>query len=140
MMVSVLVIPVSAANTSDTKYKYEWTSSARYDYTPPRKKTNSTPVYIKTVEYTLPYGGYYVRTFYGPTSTNASSPASLEEYWIGNYTAYTIRSNAASKDTEWDNTYIRIRGHYTETAYSWGDCTTLWSPDTANASQYVSLN
>ena len=36
--------------------------------------------------------------------------------------------------------YVRIRGHYSDTTYSWGDCKIAWSPDTTNASNYTYLN
>lgn len=138
MMVSALAIPASAANTTDSYYTYEWSSTNRYDYTPTRHKDNSTPVYIKTQEYTLPYGGYYAGTYYGTTSSNATNKASAAEYWIGNYTPYTIRANGTSVSQA--GKYVRIRGHYQDTTYSWGDCQIAWSPDTANASNYTSLN
>ena len=95
-VVSVFTISASAANTEDTYYTYTWNNYSRYDYTPTRNKTNATPVYIKTQEYTLPYNGYYARTLYGTTANNATKFASASEYWINNYTAYVIRANGTS--------------------------------------------
>lgn len=137
-VVSVFTISASAANTEDTYYTYSWKSNSRYDYTPTRNKTNATPVYIKTQEYTLPYNGYYARTLYGTTADNATKFASASEYWINNYTAYVIRANGTSVSQI--KKYVRIRGHYSDTTYSWGDCKIAWSPDTTNASNYTYLN
>lgn len=137
-VVSVFTISASAANTEDTYYTYTWNNYSRYDYTPTRNKTNATPVYIKTQEYTLPYNGYYARTLYGTTANNATKFASASEYWINNYTAYVIRANGTSVSQI--KKYVRIRGHYSDTTYSWGDCKIAWSPDTTNASNYTYLN
>ena len=137
-VVSVFTISASAANTEDTYYTYSWKSNSRYDYTPARKKTNATPVYLKTQEYTLPYNGYYAKTLYGTSSQSANLSASASEYWINNYTAYVIRANGTSVSQT--GKYVRIRGHYSDTTYSWGDCQIAWSPDTTNASNYTYLN
>ena len=137
-VVSVFTISASAANTEDTYYTYSWKSNSRYDYTPTRKKTNATPVYLKTQEYTLPYNGYYAKTLYGTGSQSANLSASASEYWINNYTAYVIRANGTSVSQT--GKYVRIRGHYSDTTYSWGDCQIAWSPDTTNASNYTYLN
>lgn len=137
-VVSVFTISASAANTEDTYYTYSWKSNSRYDYTPTRKKTNATPVYLKTQEYTLPYNGYYAKTLYGTSSQSANLSASASEYWINNYTAYVIRANGTSVSQT--GKYVRIRGHYSDTTYSWGDCQIAWSPDTTNASNYTYLN
>jgi hypothetical protein len=137
-VVSVFTISASAANTEDTYYTYSWKSNSRYDYTPARKKTNATPVYLKTQEYTLPYNGYYAKTLYGTGSQSANRSASASEYWINNYTAYVIRANGTSVSQT--GKYVRIRGHYSDTTYSWGDCKIAWSPDTTNASNYTYLN
>lgn len=64
--------------------------------------------------------------------------ASASEYWINNYTAYVIRANGTSVSQI--GKYVRIRGHYSDTTYSWGDCKIAWSPDTTNASNYTYLN
>ena len=137
-VVSVFTISASAANTEDTYYTYSWKSNSRYDYTPTRKKINATPVYLKTQEYTLPYNGYYAKTLYGTSSQSANLSASASEYWINNYTAYVIRANGTSVSQI--GKYVRIRGHYSDTTYSWGDCKIAWSPDTTNASNYTYLN
>ena len=137
-VVSVFTISASAANTEDTYYTYSWKSNSRYDYTPTRKKMNATPVYLKTQEYTLPYNGYYAKTLYGTSSQSANLSASASEYWINNYTAYVIRANGTSVSQI--GKYVRIRGHYSDTTYSWGDCKIAWSPDTTNASNYTYLN
>lgn len=137
-VVSVFTISASAANTEDTYYTYSWKSNSRYDYTPTRKKMNATPVYLKTQEYTLPYNGYYAKTLYGTSSQSANLSASASEYWINNYTAYVIRANGTSVPQT--GKYVRIRGHYSDTTYSWGDCKIAWSPDTTNASNYTYLN
>lgn len=137
-VVSVFTISASAANTEDTYYTYSWKSNSRYDYTPTRKKMNATPVYLKTQEYTLPYNGYYAKTLYGTGSQSANRSASASEYWINNYTAYVIRANGTSVSQT--GKYVRIRGHYSDTTYSWGDCKIAWSPDTTNASNYTYLN
>lgn len=137
-VVSVFTISASAANTEDTYYTYSWKSNSRYDYTPTRKKTNATPVYLKTQEYTLPYNGYYAKTLYGTSSQSANLSASASEYWINNYTAYVIRANGTSVSQT--GKHVRIRGHYSDTTYSWGDCQIAWSPDTTNASNYTYLN
>ena len=136
-VVSVFTISASAANTEDTYYTYSWKSNSRYDYTPTRKKMNATPVYLKTQEYTLPYNGYYAKTLYGTSSQSANLSASASEYWINNYTAYVIRANGTSVSQI--GKYVRIRGHYSDTTYSWGDCKIAWSPDTTNASNYTYL-
>ena len=137
-VVSVFTISASAANTEDTYYTYSWKSNSRYDYTPTRKKMNATPVYLKTQEYTLPYNGYYAKTLYGTGSQSANRSASASEYWINNYTAYVIRANGTSVSQT--GKYVRIRCHYSDTTYSWGDCQIAWSPDTTNASNYTYLN
>ena len=137
-VVSVFTISASAANTEDTYYTYSWKRNSRYDYTPTRKKMNATPVYLKTQEYTLPYNGYYAKTLYGTSSQSANLSASASEYWINNYTAYVIRANGTSVSQI--GKYVRIRGHYSDTTYSWGDCKIAWSPDTTNASNYTYLN
>ena len=100
-VVSVFTISASAANTEDTYYTYSWKSNSRYDYTPARKKTNATPVYLKTQEYTLPYNGYYAKTLYGTGSQSANRSASASEYWINNYTAYVIRANGKIRTYPW---------------------------------------
>lgn len=137
-VVSVFTISASAANTKDTYYTYAWQNNSRYDYTPARPKEDATPVYIKTQEYTLPYNGFYAATKYGTTKDTAILDASASEYWINDYVAYIIRSNAVKGSIA--GRYARIRGHYSDTTYSWGDCKIAWSPDTLNASNYPSLN
>lgn len=78
------------------------------------------------------------RKGYGTTANNATKFASASEYWINNYTAYVIRANGTSVSQI--KKYVRIRGHYSDTTYSWGDCKIAWSPDTTNASNYTYLN
>ena len=75
---------------------------------------------------------------HGTTANNATKFASASEYWINNYTAYVIRANGTSVSQI--KKYVRIRGHYSDTTYSWGDCKIAWSPDTTNASNYTYLN
>lgn len=140
MAVSLMAVPASAANTSDIEYKYKWTSSSRVDYTDPAQKEDSTAVYIKNIPYTLPYNGYYVKTYYGSSENTVTSPASKTEYYLNDYIAHIIKSNNVATGTNMAGKYVRIRGIYTDKTYSWGDCTIYWSPDTANESRYASLN
>ena len=139
MATGMCSITASAGNTTDTEFKFEWSNSGgRFDYTPYRYKEDNTYVYIKTVANTLPYNGYYAKTLYRNSGSNISYSASASEYRINNYTAYTIRSDAVLGSMT--GKYVRIRGHYKDTTYSWGDVTILWSPDTANQSNYPTLN
>ncbi len=135
---SMLTLTASAANTGDTYYTYTWASGRRYDFTPARQKDNTTPVYQCVINSSLPYGGFYASTFYGYNSTNASYKASASEYLVNDYYGHTIRPNGTSVSQK--NKWVRIRGHYSNTTYSWGDCKIAWSPDTANAYNYSSLN
>lgn len=137
-VVSVFTISASAANTDDTYYIYNWTSSSRYDCTGARKKDNTSPVYIKTQEYTLPYNGYYARTLYGTKMDNATNFASAHEYWINDYVAYVIRADGTKVSQS--GKFVRIRGHYDDATYSWGNCQIAWSPDTQNYNSYPVLN
>lgn len=135
MMVSALAIPASAANTTDTYYTYQWSdSTSRYDYTPARAKEDSSYVYIKTQEYTLPYNGFYAATQYKSGSTFYA--ASAGEYRINDYVARTIRPNGTGVSQV--GKYVRIRGHYSDRTYTWGDCQIAWSPDTTGS--YPTLN
>lgn len=135
MMVSVLAIPASAANSSDTDHTYRWSdSTSRYDYTPGRPKEDSSFVYIKTEKGTLPYNGYYAATQYKSGSTFYA--ASAGEYLINDYWAYTIRPNGTTVSQV--GKYVRIRGHYSDRTYTWGDCKIVWSPDTVGT--YPTLN
>lgn len=135
---SVSSLSASAANTADTYYTYTW-STSRYDFTPTRQKTNNTPVYLCAINNSLPYQGFYASTFYAFNSyTTASNKASASEYLVNDYNGHTIRANGTSVAQK--GKYVRIRGHYACTTYSYGDCTIAWSPDTANASSYSSLN
>lgn len=144
LMVSVIALPASAANTDDTKFTYEWNDDSfpqsRYDYTPERIKQEDSPVYIKTVEYTLPYGGYYAMAMYKADSS-ASSPrqlASRSEYLIADYAAYIINTDNVGSSLA--GKYALLRGHYSDRTYSWGNCTIKWSPDTWKPELYPSLN
>ena len=136
MMVSALAIPASAANSSDTYYTYQWSdSTSRYDYTPARLKEDNSYVYIKTQEYTLPYNGYYAATQYRYPNGSTFYSASASEYKINSYTAYVIRPTGTSVTQS--GKYVRIRGHYSDTTYSWGDCQIAWSPDTVGSYTYL---
>ncbi len=135
---SMLTLTASAANTGDTYYTYSWSNGSRYDYTPARYKYDTTPVYQCVINSSLPYGGYYASTFYGYNSSSATNKASASEYLVDDYYGHTIRPNGTSVSQK--NKWVRIRGHYRDTTYSWGDCTIAWSPDTANAYNYSSLN
>lgn len=137
MLVSALTVPASAANTQDTYYLYQWEGSKQVDFTPGRVKQDSSPTYIKASYETLPIGGFWAGTYYGSSEDTATSnQASASDYLIDDYLAYTIRANAARESVV--NKYVAIRGRYS--AYSWGNCTVAWSPDTANPSAYPSLN
>ena len=141
LLLSAMALPASAANTTDTQYLYEWSdSTSRYDYTPERVKQDDSPIYIKTVYETLPHGGYYAMAMYKMTPTEAVTryQASRGEYLINDYAAYIINTDNVSQNLT--GKFALIRGHYKNTTYTWGDCTILWSPDTANASAYPSLN
>ncbi len=135
---SMLTISASAANTGDTYYTYSWSNGSRYDSTPARYKYNNTPVYLCAIDNTLPYGGFYASTFYGTSSSNTPNKASASEYLVNDYLGHTIRANGTSVSQK--NKWVCIRGHYKNTTYSWGDCRIAWSPDTANAYNYSSLN
>lgn len=138
--VSLMAVP-AAADTQDKYYTYEWSdSTSRIDYTEAYKKDDSTAVYIKTVSYTLPYNGYYVKTYYGSSKNAATSPASKGEYYLNDYIAHIIKSNNVATGTSMAGKYVRIRGRYSDRTYSWGNCKIAWSPDTANESRYASLN
>ena len=137
-LVSVMSLSASAANTGDTYYTYSWTSNSRYDYTPTRYKYDTSFVYLRAVSDTLPVGGFYASTFYGTSSSTATKKASASEYIVNNYNGYTIRPNGTSVSQK--NKYVRIRGHYTNTNYSWGNATIAWSPDTYNQGAYSTLN
>ncbi len=135
---SMLAVSASAANTQDTYYTYTWSNGARYDYTNARYKYDTTPVYLCTINSSLPAGGFYASTFYGTSSSSATNKASAGEYLINDYWGHTIKPNGTSVSQK--NKWVRIRGHYSNTNYSWGDCTIAWSPDTAGAYNYSSLN
>ena len=137
-LVSALSLSASAANTSDTYYKYTWTNSSRYDFTPARKKADTSYVYLCAVSDTLPVGGFYASTFYGTSSSSATKKASASEYIVKNYKGYTIRPNGTSVSQK--NKWVRIRGHYANTSYTWGDAAIAWSPDTYNQGAYSTLN
>ncbi len=135
---SMLAVSASAANTQDTYYTYTWSNGKRYDFTPTRYKYDYTPVYLCPINSSLPEGGFYASTFYGTSSSNATNKASASEYLVNSYYGCTIKANGTSVSQK--NKWVRIRGHYKNTTYSWGDCTIAWSPDTANAYNYSSLN
>ncbi len=135
---SMLAVSASAANTGDTYYTYSWSNGNRYDYTPARYKYDNTPVYLCATDGSLPYGGFYASTYYGTSSSSATNKASAFEYLVNDYNGRTIRANGTSVSQK--NKWVRIRGHYKNTTYSWGDCRIAWSPDTANAYNYSSLN
>ena len=138
-MVSSLCIPASAINSDDTSHYYYWSNSVgRYKYTDARKKEDISGVYMHVTNNSLPSGGFYAATFYGSKSTNVTSWASASEYLVNNYKHYVIKSNGTSVSMK--NKYVRIRGHYKDTTYSWGDCTIVWSPDTTSQSGLVYLN
>ncbi len=137
MMVSALAIPASAANTSNTYYTYKWSDdTSRYDYTPARPKENSSYVYIKTIESTLPFNGYHTATQYRSAGGSTFYAASASEYLINDYLAHNIRPNGTSVSQV--GKYVRIRGHYSDRTYTWGDCQIEWSPDSTRV--YTLLN
>jgi ABC-type oligopeptide transport system substrate-binding subunit len=138
LALSCLSCTVSAANTSDSIYTYTWNSNSRIDYTNARKKQNATKVYIHAVENTLPYNGFYASTYYGTGLYTATNKASASEYKINSYGHFVIRPNGTSVNQS--GKYVRIRGHYTDTKYSWGDAQIAWSPDTAPQSGLINLN
>ena len=135
---SCMCINVSAANTSDTQTQYVWSSSKKYDYTNARVKSDNSVVYLHPINESLPYNGFYAGTYYGTGKNNAKNKASKSEYHVGGYSNYVIRSDAAT--TSLKSMYVRIRGHYKDTTYSYGDCTILWSPDIKYQSGLVYLN
>lgn len=135
---SMLTLTASAANTGDTYYTYSWSNGSRYDYTPARYKYDTTPVYLCVSNSSLPYGGFYASTFYGTKSTAVTTKASASEYYINDYIGHTVKANGTSVSQK--NKWVRIRGHYRDTTYSWGDCTIAWSPDTADVYNFSSLN
>lgn len=135
---SVSSLSASAANTVDSHYTYTWSGNQRYDYTPARQKADSSPVYICAINNSLPASGFYAGTYYNNSESLSKKRASKGEYLVNDYAGHTIKSNAVSFSLK--GKYVRIRGHYSNTNYSWGDCTIAWSPDTYNASGYSSLN
>lgn len=137
-VISCFSICASAANTSDSVYTYTWNSNSRYDYTNARKKSNATPTYVKAVYDTLPYNGFYASTYYGTGIYTATKKASASEYLINDYISYVIKPNGTS--VTMSRKYVRIRGHYSDTTYSWGNAQIAWSPDTAPQSGLVYLN
>ena len=139
LAVGVGSLNVSAANTTDATFTFEWSNdTSRYDYTGWRLKSDSTYVYMKTVENTLPYNGFYVRTQYRYPGETVAYSASASQYLVNDYVAYVIRPNGTTVSQI--NKYVRIRGYYSDTTYTWGDATIKWSPDTANQNNYVRLN
>ncbi len=138
-----VALPASAstlANTGDTYYEFYWKdNNSRYDYTTVRQKGDNTPVYLCAQLYTLPYNGFWAKTFQGTTSGSVGAAASKDEYLVNDYEGHTIRSNAL-EGVNMAGRHVKIRGHYRDTTYSWGSCEIAWSPDTYNASQYSSLN
>ncbi len=137
-VISCFSICASAANTSDSVYTYTWNSNSRYDYTNARQKSNSTTVYVNAVYDTLPYNGFYASTYYGTGLYNATKKASASEYLVNDYNSYVIRSNGTNVTLT--GKYVRIRGHYSDTTYSWGNAQIAWSPDTAPQSGLIYLN
>lgn len=137
-IVSCLSICASAANTGDSVYTYTWNSNSRYDYTNARKKSNATYTYVKAVYDTLPYNGFYASTYYGTGVYAATKKASASEYLINDYNPYVIRPNRTS--VTMSGKYVRIRGHYSDITYSWGNAQIAWSPDTAPQSGLIYLN
>ncbi len=69
---------------------------------------------------------------------NATKKASASEYLINDYNSYVIRANGTNVTQS--GKYVRIRGHYSDTTYSWGNAQIAWSPDTAPQSGLISLN
>ncbi len=138
MIVSCLSICTSAANTSDSVYTYTWNANSRYDYTNARQKKNATTVYVNAVYDTLPYNGFYASTYYGTGLYTANKKASASEYLINDYNSYVIRANGTNVTQS--GKYVRIRGHYSDTTYSWGNAQIAWSPDTAPQSGLIYLN
>lgn len=135
MFMSVAAIPAFAANTGDTQFSFYWQGSDRTKYTETRTKENNTPVYIKATPNTLPYNGFYVGTEYYSSGWHK---ASADSYLLNDYAGHTIRSNATSRSMV--NTDVRIKGTYRDRTYNWGSVRGVWSPDTASAQNYVSLN
>lgn len=134
-LLSCLGLSASAANTTDTYYTYSWSGyNDRYAYTNARVKSNNSGVYVHVVDNSLPYNGFYASTFYGVSSNGATKKGSSSEYRINDYNHYVIRSGNIK------SMYVRIRGHYKDTTYSWGNCTIAWSPDTASQSGLIYLN
>jgi hypothetical protein len=138
ILISTLAVPASAANSNDTTYTYNWSGYQRYDYTPARYKTDNTYVYIKNQYGTLPLNGYYVSTFYGTSSTAVTNKASADQYLLNDYSSHTIRPTGTYVPQA--NKYVKIRGYYPLSSYSWGNSTIAWSPDTSNQWNYPSLN
>lgn len=119
--------------TQDSYYTYKWSdSTSRYDYCNARTKYSTYPIYVRTEYSTLPYNGYYVKPYYGTTDSSAkANPATWTEYKINDYLAHTVNpAKDIVSPVNLINKYVCLRGHYTNTTYSWGDCKIAWSPDT----------
>lgn len=103
-------------------------SNGQTDYTSWETKEDNTNVYVKAVPYTLPYGGFTVQSQY-KTFLAGISNASKGEYRINDYNEHSIRSDAKD-NLNLTNKKVRIKGAYKNMAYTSGDVTIKWSPDT----------
>lgn len=134
MLISVFAIPASASNSADTYYTYEWSDkTSRFDYTPSREKYNITPIYIKNQQGTLPYGGYYIRSMYGPTSSNVNQYGSTSKY-LNDCDGHKIANNLGTLSSM---SFARIQGNYKNTTYTWGNTKIAWSPDTEDVTNSI---
>lgn len=101
-------------------------SNNQQDETTWEKKQDNTNTYIIAIDDSLPAGGFTVQT-QTPGFLGAPTKASKGEYRINDYNEHSIRNDAVSNMA---GKQVRIVGRYQNMAYTYGDVTVDWSPDT----------
>lgn len=121
-LVCALAAP-AFADTTDTYDQHYWSGNDRFDATPYRTKDNSSRVYFRIANNSLPIGGVdfqsqlanvnggYVYSNWFPVTRNAS---------------YALNHNAGGLAS---GRSVRLTTYYPATRYSWGHVALWWSPD-----------
>ena len=101
-------------------------SNNQQDETTWETKEDNTNTYIVAINNSLPVGGFTVQT-QTPGLFGVPTKASKGEYRINDYNEHSIRNDAVGNMA---GKQVRIVGRYQNMAYTYGDVTAKWSPDT----------
>lgn len=131
MMMMANAVPVMAANTGNTTFRFE--SSTTYTTTSARAKENSTPIYVR-VDATRPYAYIKVQGFVPNGSTGTSfwtnCTYNTDQVIARPGTNYSIRSTVYEKGGR----SARLQGKSGGNTMTGG----VWSPDSSGT--YTFLN